>query len=1490
MDYNAAAAPYYEPYTPSRGTSARSGAVAGGLPSPDLILPSPDLSRHPLFDSRPYHSHPPLIHDSSNVDPFPRSAAVANARSHGLAANFPFAPPASMPSSTIVEPYHHEQPPLYPPFPRDEATPLPMEVVETAPKPIFTLPSSYTPQPPLAPLIAPVARAGTINLFKSAKHEAEESAPSAYVPPPQALRVSRSDCPTPLATWPVAMSASSSYLPSWNTPTASPFAPLLFEAEASYILRPSSALPADFSPDSATMNASHSIYQPLSTPTMATTSHPMRGREVGWESEPASSSDAPSDFSDSSNSFSGAKYDSMVKEESYSAEEGEEGGEEGEKRERRDSTLLYSRRFSSDASSCGDYSSSELYDHSEEFDHSLALPNISPAPATTTTNTIRLPVASFFSLPPRSPTKSLNKRTKRVYKKRGRQQGAKSTTLPPAVAKRISAGVAASAAHALRTKSGTAADALSERNTNAGPSEKNTKMPNQSPPTSSSLMPASHAPPLFPFLPPTDSSLSFAQAPKRNVAVKGPRVQGQSTTTKHFPLLDAKPPLAADNLPFPTLEGVTLDVQITRQSHHVMGVSRNSLRTGTGSKVLLTFQGPLSALRALYTWPCHYYSKQDDAHATSGNHSSPPAAKAGQPSSSATSSSSSTPTTTPAPSSRKIKSLGNITYYKARGRLASSLPSTDYPGYFEISAEMPQGTSDLRFTFTDGMGFFGSSSGPRVGTLLRWVSNQQLREANASTTFAAKERHNQQAVHLPPSSSASPASTSSLPASSSAASAALSPELPIAGDFVPITLAQLDENASWANQQGKLTLIARVFSTNSRVSNFGGRKKDLRLNVMVQQFRHGSSNTAPATRGKLADDSEFYSSPSALVPRTHESNENKTEKKHEWMIESGTTFVLHTQKGAHKKASVFKTMQTRMPSHPRRTTVASSNSASNQQNTNSTTSVTSNSSSSSESHAAGDTSKRKRRNSDRCANSDRFPNDRPNVTTFSRSAPIPEPDMVLYERGMTVTRLHDMQGERRNAEEEKSRSFSLPSLSSTTSQLPITTENNAKTTVNDDWRKNQAKMMEQVAIEDEETISSWHQMMRPIPIQPPTMDNTFASRQEQSRKGKESASDDESDDSVGEKGGKATRKSLTKKRKSTWPPPSPPSASVSPSLSHVTTSIIPSPSFSSLSTGIAKAKAEGYEFKRPFSSSPLHHRPNPSSPPEAEVRHVLRSHNHMRSISQPQSQRGSAMKKSPPKTIVSVPPRTPTPSSTSLPLSSSSSSPSISSINTLTHMASKEAQRWREEKERLNSLPRATSDATFFSFAAISDVNYRSMASKPTLDDLVPERGGKEDSFFHLHQDLTKVAQSTSYQNQWMTTFKSDESREVETSHSTAYVGQFSHSFPPAPAGPSSIAPSSASISNFSLTSQGNGFEPKENGENRLWVTGEESQMPRHSFASPSLPPSNPLSPPSSFIHPHSYPYQLKRSGEQSAAHHPSLASLLPFPLPPFDSSPDDIM
>jgi hypothetical protein len=258
--------------------------------------------------------------------------------------------------------------------------------------------------------------------------------------------------------------------------------------------------------------------------------------------------------------------------------------------------------------------------------------------------------------------------------------------------------------------------------------------------------------------------------------------------------------------PIPMLVQVQLDAQLQRQSKHVAGgVGRSSLRTGTGSKVLLSFIGPLAVLQNIALLPVYYFPKRIPTDFLTKLKKNHPEYFESVPSASSSSKGKSS-----------VSDAKNGAKAQQSSTQKSDLSNSSDPashGFLVFVAKFLDANDSLEYTFTDGSGYFGYTGLPQFEKVIQPV---------------------------------------------------IDPSQPIGTKY-------------------RLTYTARVFSNNSTVANFNGKKRDLKLAVSAFQYH------VPAPK-------PLETSTSPLI----------------WAVsrvDSAASFVLHTQKGSHKKSagSVFQT-------------------------------------------------------------------------------------------------------------------------------------------------------------------------------------------------------------------------------------------------------------------------------------------------------------------------------------------------------------------------------------------------------------------------------------------------------------------------------------------------------------------------------------------------------------------------------------------------------
>jgi hypothetical protein len=332
---------------------------------------------------------------------------------------------------------------------------------------------------------------------------------------------------------------------------------------------------------------------------------------------------------------------------------------------------------------------------------------------------------------------------------------------------------------------------------------------------------------------------------------------GKSTSAPSF-----SPSLSLDRL-------VDVRVVMQRQSESANGVGRSSLRTGTGSKIVISLTGPLSVVSLFETWPIYYFAKRMP-HDFMARWKRSGGDGIVSPMTNNFSSSSSPPSN------------------------GSDSSSFGHPGFFVIIGEMPDASYELNFSFSDGRSFFGSIAGAPL--VEKWkpedASLDDFGFGSKLDNRGEKETKSPNPIQKPFSSSSS-----------------LGPD-----------------------QMYKVTLTARIYSANSTVINFGGRKNNLKFTVRIFQYAaHGMMLVGSGGGGRsFAKDSEETFSPSSSFSSQHEvqhspsfapspsfisppspprspsvaatmmsmgSNCTLVSK-----VEASTLFALHSQKGSHKKS------------------------------------------------------------------------------------------------------------------------------------------------------------------------------------------------------------------------------------------------------------------------------------------------------------------------------------------------------------------------------------------------------------------------------------------------------------------------------------------------------------------------------------------------------------------------------------------------------------
>ena len=234
---------------------------------------------------------------------------------------------------------------------------------------------------------------------------------------------------------------------------------------------------------------------------------------------------------------------------------------------------------------------------------------------------------------------------------------------------------------------------------------------------------------------------------------------------------------------------ITMTIEMQRQSEYIDGISRNSLRTSTGSYVIISLHGPLQALHTISSCPRFYFPQ------------------------------------------------------KAPKAIPNQKLSTQ--GYVIVTCKMPEATSNLIFTFAE----FKVTSIIRdqlAVPKLQKKPKSKLKETGASSTSGSTE---------------------------------------LADSNTPQNIEGF----------GRMEIVTRVYSKNSKVSNFKlHQKTDLTVEVVMSMHevtRRSKTKVESALINLNVGRSPYLPAP---IPECHCSSVKI------WSLKSSSFFHLHTQKGTHR--------------------------------------------------------------------------------------------------------------------------------------------------------------------------------------------------------------------------------------------------------------------------------------------------------------------------------------------------------------------------------------------------------------------------------------------------------------------------------------------------------------------------------------------------------------------------------------------------------------
>ena len=346
----------------------------------------------------------------------------------------------------------------------------------------------------------------------------------------------------------------------------------------------------------------------------------------------------------------------------------------------------------------------------------------------------------------------------------------------------------------------------------------------------------------------TSSFAASSSAPSNLDPNTPPRHHGGRKVVRN--LLNSDVISKIDSLaPSRILSPLSMSVSMNRHSVNVAGADQASLRTNTGSRVMLTFEGPLPSLLALRAWPRFFFAREmpsdfvphvtiGDSRQVAGDSRSkrtiPRTTLSDEPQLPSAANTRSVPQSR---ASKQPNVLRSTTQAKSKSTRKST--SSRYPGYFVIIAKLPEASTKLEFTFEEGFGMGSKIDDDSIEVLedeaLLGSGDDSIaaRLAPVSINWPRSKKKQKEASEMTfREMTFASYSSSSLPS------------------YQTYSLQDALELEGMAERRGRIVLAGRIFSRNSTVANFGGQKHSLHLNVSVEQYSFDSKRSHRGTGGK----------------------------------------------------------------------------------------------------------------------------------------------------------------------------------------------------------------------------------------------------------------------------------------------------------------------------------------------------------------------------------------------------------------------------------------------------------------------------------------------------------------------------------------------------------------------------------------------------------------------------------------------------------------